>query len=509
MSSLDIRKFMALVETVVDEYATHDVSMLQSHETLNPKLWTEAGELLPDYKEHFLKVVEHFMDSLNLKELPEIKDILLTGSNANFNYTDTSDIDLHVIVDSRELLRPGATDEEKFLAKGYLMTKASQWNKVRNITVKGIPVELFFEEPDTPPTSGGKYSLLRNKWLVEPTPADYPKDNPEVHAKVDKWISDIEAAIRAKNLEQLEDTWRGIRKERRDSLDGKAPGDMSGETSVANMAYRVVRSKGYVDKMFQAMDDIKDRELTLASQDLEGQPLSEFVAPLVQYHDTFNQKLWDGEELRSEVREKLLYVAKRFLQFLNVRLDIQDIIFKGSNANFNYTKASDIDVHLVARIPDKATQDIIEARRLVWKQKYHPEIKGYDIELGVDEPGKPHSSSAVFSLSRNEWVSKPVHSRPEIDHKAVSKLTKRWVAEIQAAIKTGDVTEMRKVKNRLITVRNNALDATPGAEYKIENLAYKRVRDMGYIEDINHRIDKDTEAKMSLRDNPSWKDIFH
>lgn len=510
MSANNLRKFMNLVESVVAEKAPHDISMLQTHDVLNPKIWAKDRTLLPGFKEHFLKVVESFMDSLSLKELPEIKDILITGSNANFNYTETSDIDLHVIVDSRELLRPGATEEEIYLAKGYLMTKAGQWNKLRNIEVKGVPVELYFEEPDTPPTSGGKYSLLQDRWIVNPRPANYDTENPEVHAKVDEWIAAIEASLRSKNLEKLQDTWMAIRKERRKSLDGKRPGDMSGETSVANMAYRVVRSKGYIERMFDEMDKLKDRELSLASQDLngEGQQLSEFVAPSVQYHDTFNPKLWDGEELKPAVREKLLFIAKKFLGFLGVNLKVEDIIFKGSNANFNYTKVSDIDVHLVAKVADKKTADIIEARRLVWKQKYKPEVNGYSVELGVDEPGKPHSSSAVFSLKNNAWVSKPVHDRPDIDNKAVNKMAKEWIEEIKAAIASEDINKIRAVKKKLIGIRNDALDATPGAEYKVENLAYKRVRDLGYFDQLNDLIDQDQTASMSLRDNPSWKGIF-
>ena len=66
--------------------------------------------------------------------------------------------------------------------------------------------------------------------------------------------------------------------------------------------------------------------------------------------EKLNTDIWDGNVLKNEVRERLLEIAEEFVKFINVELemsDIEDIIFTGSLANYNYTKFSDIDVHVL------------------------------------------------------------------------------------------------------------------------------------------------------------------
>ena len=48
----------------------------------------------------------------------------------------------------------------------------------------------------------------------------------------------------------------------------------------------------------------------------------------LQYHDSLNPKLWIGDKLKSEVRSKLLIIAKTWAAFANIDSDnIVDIIF--------------------------------------------------------------------------------------------------------------------------------------------------------------------------------------
>ena len=62
-----------------------------------------------------------------------------------------------------------------------------------------------------------------------------------------------------------------------------------------------------------------------------------------------NQKLFDGTELRANVRDKLLQDANKFIDFLHdPDINVQDIIFTGSNASYNFTPTSDVDVHILA-----------------------------------------------------------------------------------------------------------------------------------------------------------------
>ena len=69
---------------------------IQIHDTLNPKIWNvTTKQLLPDVRNKIIDIVDHFEDYI---EVPiEIVDIQIVGSNASYNYTDKSDIDVHII----------------------------------------------------------------------------------------------------------------------------------------------------------------------------------------------------------------------------------------------------------------------------------------------------------------------------------------------------------------------------------------------------------------------------
>ena len=68
----------------------------------------------------------------------------------------------------------------------------------------------------------------------------------------------------------------------------------------------------------------------------------------LRYHNKLNIKFWDDEYLRPEVREKLLQIGYKWADFAKIPNEaIKDIILVGGNANYNYTRFSDLDLHLV------------------------------------------------------------------------------------------------------------------------------------------------------------------
>ena len=66
------------------------------HEKLNQELF-EGTKLRPEVREALLRIAEKFETSLGLSIKPV--DVYFTGSSANFNYNDSSDIDLHLVYD--------------------------------------------------------------------------------------------------------------------------------------------------------------------------------------------------------------------------------------------------------------------------------------------------------------------------------------------------------------------------------------------------------------------------
>ena len=51
----------------------------------------------------------------------------------------------------------------------------------------------------------------------------------------------------------------------------------------------------------------------------------------IHYHDELNPLIWEGTELKTEIRYKLLAIAHHFAKFLNVpKLNLRDITISGS-----------------------------------------------------------------------------------------------------------------------------------------------------------------------------------
>ena len=131
---------------------------------LNTDLWVD-NTLKQEVRIKLVEIAYAFLKYINLPGL-EIEDILFTGSMANYNYTDKSDIDLHLVVDFDKL-----PAECPLLADDYFQAKKTLFNKNHNISIYGHPVELYVENIKTPSKSGGKFSLVNNDWIEIPVPS--------------------------------------------------------------------------------------------------------------------------------------------------------------------------------------------------------------------------------------------------------------------------------------------------------------------------------------------------
>ena len=112
---------------------------IEKHEELNPLLF-ENDELKPEIKEAIEKIVNQFVEDLKADGVKiEVKDIILVGSNVSYNYTKDSDLDIHIIVDKDNL------DCDPELYTLLYGAYRSLFNKNYDITIKGIPAEIYVE----------------------------------------------------------------------------------------------------------------------------------------------------------------------------------------------------------------------------------------------------------------------------------------------------------------------------------------------------------------------------
>ena len=67
----------------------------------------------------------------------------------------------------------------------------------------------------------------------------------------------------------------------------------------------------------------------------------------VTVNSELNPKLWQGGRLDGKVRLKLLQIARAFVDFVGIDLDVKDYTITGSNANYTWSKYSDLDLHVI------------------------------------------------------------------------------------------------------------------------------------------------------------------
>jgi hypothetical protein len=229
--------------------------------------------------------------------------------------------------------------------------------------------------------------------------------------------------------------------------------------------------------------------------------LNEF-APPIGHHQELNPKLWERNQLKSEVRGALLRIADDFREFVEVPFNLVDIVITGGNVNYNYTSNSDIDLHLIADYSqvacDREVEELFDTKRTLYKKQYNLEIHGIPVELYIEDSDRPAVSSGVYSVSHNRWIKEPTQfQEPQYDEKELRHWVKVWHTILQHAIKTGDLNSCRRALTLLRTYRKMGLKTSYG-EYSIPNLVYKSLRNDDTIHGINTLIDRLHDQDLSV-----------
>lgn len=133
------KDFLLLKGNPLVEEITDLTEKIEKHDRLNPLLF-ENNKLKDDVKEAIIKIANKFIDDLKEDGVKfKMKDIILVGSNISYNYTEDSDLDIHIIADKDSL---DCSEEVYNLLYGAYR---SLFNKNYDITIKDIPVEIYVE----------------------------------------------------------------------------------------------------------------------------------------------------------------------------------------------------------------------------------------------------------------------------------------------------------------------------------------------------------------------------
>jgi hypothetical protein len=224
-------------------------------------------------------------------------------------------------------------------------------------------------------------------------------------------------------------------------------------------------------------------------------------------HGNLNPKLWIDDILRKSLRNGFLKIAHHFYEFLEIDVPIQDIILIGSNANYNWTKYSDIDLHIIVNyleIGDNLhlVQNYLHAKKSVWNSNYPLTFKGMNIELyAQDSNDNLHATVGIYSILNGNWIRKPNSKIISIDDDAITQKTKSYEYEIDALSEKDPKLEF-KIKDLLLRLRNlrkSGLEAE--GEYSLENLAYKSLRNSGHLTKLKTMLQSNTIGQLSINES--------
>jgi predicted nucleotidyltransferase len=226
--------------------------------------------------------------------------------------------------------------------------------------------------------------------------------------------------------------------------------------------------------------------------------------------DSLSTDIFEGKDgeffMHKEIREKLMDVTEKFMDYLDIEFFIHDVILTGSLANYNWSKYSDVDLHILVDYNEteynlELLKGFFNSKRSLWNKQHEILVKGFDCEIYVQDVNEPHHASGIYSVLNNEWLVTPVKTIESIDKSMILKKSEDFedkIDEISERFDKGEdvLEDIKLLKVKLKKFRQSGLD--DGGEFSYENLAFKLLRRNGYIGKLLDIQTKTTDKKLSI-----------
>lgn len=227
----------------------------------------------------------------------------------------------------------------------------------------------------------------------------------------------------------------------------------------------------------------------------ENKKIVKTLKPKSQLSPDIFEKKGSYYVMKPDVRKKLIEVSNDFIETFGVEFFIHDIILTGSLANFNWSKYSDIDLHIILDMDEFGEEsedeillrtifkEFFDAKKTIWNNKRSIKVKGYDVEVYVQDFKEAHVSSGVYSILHNSWIIEPKPTNPSIDDRKILEKAEEVSNKIDSILKIKDTDKalqaIKTYKDKIKKFRKCGLEE--GGEFSYENLTFKLLRRNGEI----------------------------
>jgi len=226
--------------------------------------------------------------------------------------------------------------------------------------------------------------------------------------------------------------------------------------------------------------------------------------------ETLEPSFWIDNRLDSEISDRLIAIANDFMEELELEVDIKDIRFTGSLANYNWSKYSDIDLHIVVDMSEFPAEkgimkQLFDTKRILWNDMHTIKINGYEVEIYVEDVSEEHISSGVYSIKNDEWLQHAVPNEEKVDVATARKKSDNILTRINLIdrymleddIKQAQIS-ITRTKQKIRKMRAAGLQSDR-QEYSPENIAFKILRRDGSLKRLETMKRKAYDTKKSKK----------
>ena len=226
-------------------------------------------------------------------------------------------------------------------------------------------------------------------------------------------------------------------------------------------------------------------------------------------NDTLQPGFWLDDVLDKKISAKLTAVSKKFIDELGLDgAELEDITFTGSLANYNWTKFSDIDLHLLLDFSkvDENTElvrEFFNAKTSLWNKMHNILIKNHEIEIYVQDINEEHYSTGVYSVVSDEWLAEPARIEPKVNTDMVKRKIKSFIDMIERVEDQYDDKKFEDAYESAISLAGKIKKCRKAGledkgEYSNENLAFKYLRNKEFIKTLYDVRNQSYDKMMSL-----------